>query len=71
MHAENMTAQEAFVKKIERFCRCTGMAESTFGYEAVNDRSFVFDLRRGRNIQLRTVERVEKFMAERRKRCAA
>lgn len=39
------------------------MAPSRFGIEACNDSGFVFGLRDGRNPGLRTVERVEAYMA--------
>lgn len=71
MHDRAMTMQEAFLKKVERFLRQTGMADSRFGEEAVNDRAFVYELRAGRSVQLRTLERVQKFMDERRKGKAA
>lgn len=57
-----MSMHDAFLKKIDRFCRQHGIAESEFGEQAVNDRSFVADLRKGRSPSLRIVERVEQFM---------
>ena len=66
-----MSMQSDFLRKIERFCRANGVAETTFGLDAVNDKSFVPDLRAGRNPSLRMVERVNEYMAERRKRSAA
>ena len=65
-----MSMQAAFLKKIERFCRRNGVAETTFGLEAVNDKSFVADLRAGRNPSLRVFERVNEYMAAFKNRAA-
>lgn len=40
------------------------MAASTFGALALKDRHFVQQLRRGRNIQMNTADKVRRFMAE-------
>ena len=48
--------------EVDRFLRRTGMAESRFGREAVNDPRLVGDLRRGRVLTGRTAARVLRFM---------
>lgn len=50
--------------KITRFCRATRMPPTKFGRLAVNDPRLVHDLRLGRQPRRKTVERVERFMAE-------
>ena len=39
------------------------MAETRFGDLAMNDKPFVAQLREGRNVQMRTADRVRAFMA--------
>lgn len=53
---------ETFRAEIEAFLARSKMAPSKFGKEAVNDRSFVRDLRAGRAPNLRIVDRVHAFM---------
>lgn len=60
-----MSESEALLKEIEQHCRRHGTAESTFGRLAVNDGKFVSRLREGKNVTLRTLERVRGFMRER------
>lgn len=68
--APHMSMQDAFLKKIERFLRESGMAETAFGRAVVNDGSLVADLRAGRSPSLRTVERVNEFIAAHKQRAA-
>ena len=55
---------------ISEFCRRTGMAESTFGRRAVNDGKFVARLRDGARVTPETLQRVNQFMVEARRRRA-
>ena len=48
---------------IRTFCHEHGMAETTFGRQAVNDGKFVGRVRDGARIRLGTLEKVEAFMA--------
>lgn len=50
------------IRDIEKFLRRSGMPATRFGRLAVKDPRFVFDLRNGREPQLRTEKRVEHFM---------
>lgn len=61
-----MTAREKLLAEVERFLRRQGMDHTRFGTDALNDPSFVMDLRKGRNVRLDTADRVRNFMAERR-----
>ena len=61
-HAE--TPASALLSKIDGFLARTGMAPSEFGDRACNDRSFVDDLRRGRDPRSSTIHKVETFIAE-------
>jgi hypothetical protein len=55
---------EDLLDEIEAALRKTGISPSRFGEEAVGDRSFVFDLRKGaRDLRLSTVQKVRDFIA--------
>jgi homoserine dehydrogenase len=63
-----MTPREKFLKEVEDFLVQTGMSPSTFGLEAVNDKAYVTELRRGRASNLDTVEIVRSYMNRVRRR---
>jgi hypothetical protein len=50
------------IEQIEAFCRAEGIAESTFGRQAVNDGKFVGRLRDGKGVTTTTVARVQKYI---------
>jgi len=50
-----MTEAETLLREIGDLCRCTGMAESTFGRQAVNDGKLVTRLRYGGRVTTRTI----------------
>lgn len=54
---------EQFLTDIEAFCERHGLAETRFGELAMGDKPFVKQLREGRNVQMRTAEKVRAFMA--------
>jgi hypothetical protein len=55
---------QALLAEIEEALEKTGLSPSKFGLEAVNDSSFVFDLREGkRDLRLKTVKKVRDFIA--------
>lgn len=47
---------------IERFCRRSGIAESTFGRSAINDGKLCARLRGGKSVTLATAERVRRYI---------
>jgi len=60
---EQEAARETgLLDSISEFCRRAGMAETTFGRQAVNDGKFVARLRDGGRITAETLERVSRFM---------
>lgn len=68
LESRNMTAHP-LLADVTAFCARTGMAESTFGREAVNDWKFIPDLRgdnrpRPRRVWPDTEQRVRAFMRE-------
>lgn len=58
-----MTDQEKLLADIEAYLSLHGMAASTFGARAVQDGKFVARLRAGKDVTLRTADRVRAFMA--------
>lgn len=58
-----MSLLQSFRDRVEGFLSRTGMAPSRFGDEACNDRRFVFDLRDGRSPGLKTIDKVDAYMA--------
>ena len=60
----HLARADELLEAIRTFCRQHGMAETTFGRRAVNDRKFVGRVRDGARISLRTLQKVEAFMAK-------
>lgn len=58
-----MTDQEKLLADIEAYLSLHGMAATTFGARAVQDGKFVARLRAGKDVTLRTADRVRAFMA--------
>jgi hypothetical protein len=60
-----METTELLLRQIENFLRRTGMSASAFGQSALQNRNFVFALRKGENSPtLKTVYRVKDFMKD-------
>jgi hypothetical protein len=59
------TEQQKLTAEVESFLRASGMSPSAFGHEAVTDRGFVFDLRKGRRVWPETADKVRRFIRER------
>ena len=57
-----MTLLDSFMADIEAFRSEQSMEASLFGRRALKDPNFVFDLRKGRCPNLRTIQRVSAFM---------
>ncbi len=57
-----MTAAASLIRKIERYCREHGLAETTFGRRVVNDGKLMGRLRQGRSITLATLRRIDEAM---------
>ena len=53
------------LQEISDYCRWAGLAESTFGRQAVNDGKLVRRLREGGRITTDTLERIRAFLANR------
>lgn len=59
-----MNSTDALLGEIDAFLQRNGMTQTAFGQEAMNNSSFVRQLREGRGVTLRTLDRVRAFMAE-------
>ena len=59
-----MTDTDLLISEIENYCRAAGVAESTFGRQAVNDGKFVGRLRQGKGVTTATVARVRAYIAK-------
>src|SRR5690606_19328679 len=59
-----MQGAESLLLEIERFCRSSGMAESTFGRLAVNDGKRCMRLRSGKDVTLETANKIKNFITE-------
>ena len=57
-----MDENSGFLAEIEGYCRRVGIAETTFGRQAVNDGKFVGRLRDGKRVTTTTVARVRAFI---------
>ena len=59
-----MATQETFRQEVEDFLARHDMAAATLGVQALKDPKFVSDLRRGRSPSLKTIDRVDAWMAD-------
>lgn len=50
------------LREVEKFLRVSEVSAARFGREAMRDPRFVFDLRRGREPRLTTVDRVLAYL---------
>jgi hypothetical protein len=66
-----MALRDEFLAEVDAFLLEAEMEPATFGRAALNDPSFVLDLRRDRSPNLRTIEKVRAFIAEFRQKAAA
>ncbi len=58
------SATNALLGEIEAYCRLSGIAESTFGKQVVNDGKLCARLREGKNVTLDTADRIRTFIHE-------
>ena len=55
---------DSLLDEIESFCRQWGIAESTFGKQAVNDGKLCVRLRNGKDVTLETAAKIREFISE-------
>ncbi|HLF10668.1 MAG TPA: hypothetical protein VJA26_05595, partial [Gammaproteobacteria bacterium] len=58
------SAADSLLGEIESFCRQSGIAESTFGRQAVNDGKLCLRLRDGKDVTLETAKKIRVFISE-------
>ena len=61
-YAFSMNADREIIELIETFCSHHGMAESTFGFRAINDGKFVRRLRNGGRVTTATLAKVRAYI---------
>lgn len=54
----------AMLARIEAHLTALGTSATVFGRKAINDPSFVFELRKGRRVTRRTASRVDAYLAK-------
>jgi hypothetical protein len=59
-----MDSSQTLLQEIDAFLDRTGMTQTRFGQEAMNNSSFVRQLRKGGSVTLRTMDRVRSFMSD-------
>lgn len=59
-----MKLRDQIAAEIEAFLDKTGMPAATFGRNALNDPTFVFEVREGRDIKSRTIDTIREYMAD-------
>lgn len=62
-----MLTDDKFLADVERHLQRTGTRPATFGKKVLKDPNFVYDLRKGRAVSIRTAKRVYEFMGTARK----
>jgi hypothetical protein len=60
----NHGAADSLLGEIESFCRLTGIAESTFGRQSVNDGKLCVRLRNGKDVTLDTAAKIRSYISE-------
>jgi hypothetical protein len=58
------TEHSKLLSEVEQFLIRHNISPSTFGTQAMADPTFVFDLRKGQDLRLSSVDRVRRFMSE-------
>jgi hypothetical protein len=58
----SQSSADRLLGEIEAFCRRTGIAESTFGRQAVNDGKLCVRLRNGKDVTLETAAKIRGFI---------
>ena len=58
----SQSSADSLLGEIEAFCRRTGIAESTFGRQSVNDGKLCVRLRNGKDVTLETAAKIRGFI---------
>ena len=58
------SSTKSLLGEIEAYCRDVGIAESTFGRQAVNDGKLCLRLRAGKSVTLETAQRIQDYIGQ-------
>ena len=58
----SQSTADSLLAEIEAFCRRSGIAESTFGRQSVNDGKLCVRLRNGKDVTLETAAKIRGFI---------
>ncbi len=58
-----MADKRTLLEQIEGYCQITNIAESTFGFLAVNDGKLCSRLRSGKDVTLATAEKIQSYIS--------
>ena len=61
----SQSTADSLLAEIEAFCRRSGIAESTFGRQSVNDGKLCVRLRNGKDVTLETAAKIRDFIEKR------
>ena len=56
-------ATNLLLQEVEAYCKTAGLAESTFGRQAVNDGKLCTRLRAGKNVTLETAQKIRQYIS--------
>lgn len=59
-----MSERDKLLNEIEQFQAISGVSDTAFGAEALNDPNWIFRLRRGADPKMGTVDKVRRYMRE-------
>ena len=59
-----MTEKSTLLEQIEGYCQITNIAESTFGFLAVNDGKLCSRLRSGKDVTLATAKKIQSYISQ-------
>ena len=59
-----VSEKSALLGQIELYCQITNIAESTFGFLAVNDGKLCSRLRSGKDVTLATAQKIQSYISQ-------
>lgn len=65
MDFDPVLQNQALIRDITTWCDRHGVSKTRFGLDVLNDRAFVFDVEKGRQVSPRTLHRVRQHLATR------
>ena len=59
-----VSEKNALLEQIEQYCQTANIAESTFGFLAVNDGKLCSRLRGGKDVTLATAQKIQSYISQ-------